>query len=131
MLPLIGAIITGVTSLVSEFVEDKDKANELSAKLQEHISSEAMKLLDAEKEVLVTELQGNWLQKSWRPILMLTVVAIVFNNYVLFPYLNMMFDTGIILDLPDKLWNLLTIGVGGYIVGRSGEKIAKEWKGNG
>jgi hypothetical protein len=28
------------------------------------------------------------------------------------------------IELPDELWNLLMIGVGGYIVGRSGEKIA-------
>jgi len=26
------------------------------------------------------------------------------------------------------MWNLLTIGVGGYIAGRSGEKIAENWK---
>ena len=127
---IIGGLLTRVTSLVSEFVEDKDRANELSAKLQMLIHGEAIKLLDAQKEVLVTEMQGNWLQKSWRPILMLTVVAIVANNYVLFPYLNMMFGAGIQLELPDKLWQLLTIGVGGYIVGRSGEKIAKSWKNN-
>jgi hypothetical protein len=31
------------------------------------------------------------------------------------------------LELPDKLWNLLTIGVGGYVVGRSAEKIAESY----
>ena len=30
--------------------------------------------------------------------------------------------------LPEELWNLLMIGVGGYVVGRSGEKIAKNIK---
>ena len=28
------------------------------------------------------------------------------------------------IDLPEQLWTLLTVGVSGYIVGRSGEKIA-------
>ena len=32
------------------------------------------------------------------------------------------------IPLPDELWNLLMIGVGGYIVGRSGEKIAEKVK---
>jgi hypothetical protein len=32
------------------------------------------------------------------------------------------------LSIPDPMWNLLTIGVGGYIAGRSGEKIAENWK---
>lgn len=27
------------------------------------------------------------------------------------------------LDLPDKLWALMEIGVGGYILGRTAEKI--------
>lgn len=126
---IIAGLISSVTGLVSEFVEDKDKANELSAKLQVLIHTEAMNLINAQKEVLVTEMKGNWLQKSWRPLLMLTVVAIVANNYVLFPYLKMMFGVGMVLELPEKLWSLLTIGVGGYIVGRSGEKIAEVWKG--
>ena len=28
-----------------------------------------------------------------------------------------------VLDLPDKLWALMEIGVGGYILGRTAEKI--------
>ena len=35
---------------------------------------------------------------------------------------------GIQLDLPDALWTLLTIGVGGYTLGRSSEKIADKLK---
>jgi hypothetical protein len=32
------------------------------------------------------------------------------------------------LVLPPDMWALLKIGVGGYIVGRSGEKIARSLK---
>ncbi len=32
--------------------------------------------------------------------------------------------------LRDEAWTLLEIGLGGYIVGRSGEKIAKTIRGN-
>jgi hypothetical protein len=32
-------------------------------------------------------------------------------------------DKAIVLELPDKLWNLMLVGVGGYIAGRTGEKI--------
>ena len=28
-------------------------------------------------------------------------------------------------SVPDRLWTLLTVGIGGYVAGRSGEKIAK------
>jgi hypothetical protein len=70
-------------------------------------------------------MSGNWLQRSWRPILMLSLVVIVINNYILFPYFP---DTLTMLDLPDELWNLLTIGVGGYVAGRSIEKAVKIYK---
>ena len=32
-------------------------------------------------------------------------------------------NESVILELPDKLWNLFQIGVGGYVIGRSAEKI--------
>ena len=38
------------------------------------------------------------------------------------------FNWGILLELPDALWTLLTIGVGGYTVGRSAEKVAGKLK---
>ena len=59
---------------------------------------------------------------------MLSIVAIVVNNYILFPYLSMFTDKVVILELPNALFNLMTVGVGGYIVGRSGEKIIDKYK---
>ncbi|MBI5238441.1 MAG: hypothetical protein HY887_08485 [Deltaproteobacteria bacterium] len=45
------------------------------------------------------------------------------NNYILYPYLSIFTDNVRVLDLPDKLWQLMEIGVGGYILGRTAEKI--------
>ena len=30
-------------------------------------------------------------------------------------------------ELENEFWNLLQIGIGGYVIGRTGEKIAKEY----
>ena len=60
---------------------------------------------------------------------MTVIVAIVANNYLLAPYLDAMFGAGLQLELPEQLWNLMTMGVGGYIAGRSGEKIAGTLRG--
>lgn len=84
------------------------------------------KLVDAKSKVVTTEMQGNWLQRSWRPLLMLTLVFIIVNNYILFPYFSETFQA---LEIPADLWDLLKIGVGGYVVGRSAEKAAEKWKG--
>jgi hypothetical protein len=60
---------------------------------------------------------------------MLVFTAIVANNYILAPYLQAMFGWSVSLEMPEQLWNLLSIGIGGYIFGRSGEKAVKHWKG--
>ena len=58
-------------------------------------------------------------------------IIVIANNYILAPFANAIFGTSLSLSIPDPMWNLLTIGVGGYIAGRSGEKIAQKWKDNG
>jgi hypothetical protein len=59
---------------------------------------------------------------------MLMIRAIVASNYVVAPYIQSFFSRGIQLELPDKLWSLLQIGVGGYVIGKSAEKIAESKK---
>lgn len=96
---------------------------------QKNILDYEAKLLNAKRDIIVSEAEGeSWLQRNWRPLLMLTVVAIVANNYLIYPYLAMFTEKVTVLDLPNGLWALLTTGVGGYVVGRSGEKISKNIK---
>ena len=60
------------------------------------------------------EAQGNWLQKSWRPLVMLCFTFIILLGvFILIP----------LLDDNSEFWNLLEIGLGGYIIGRSVEKV--------
>lgn len=74
--------------------------------------------------MIVAEAQGeSWLQRNWRPLLMLCFVLILFNNYVAAPYARALGLALPTLDLPQGAWALLNIGVGGYIAGRSAEKI--------
>ena len=65
----------------------------------------------------------------------LIMFLLVFNGMVV-PIANVMFDVQIpILEawtaIPEQMWTLLTIGLGGYIAGRSGEKMIKNWKNGG
>jgi hypothetical protein len=56
---------------------------------------------------------------------MLVFVAIVANNYILAPYIDLFFNAGLQLDVPAPMWDLIKIGLGGYVVGRSAEKVAE------
>ncbi len=123
-----GPVVKGLFNIIDQTVEDKDQA----AKIKASIASQQNELIQTELkgaiEIILAEAKGNWLQRSWRPLLMLSVMAIVVNNYILFPYLSMWTDKVVVLELPGGLWALLTTGVGGYVVGRSGEKIAQSIK---
>jgi len=81
-------------------------------------------IAEARSNIIMAEAQGqSWLQRNWRPLLMLVIITIVANNYILYPYLSIVTDKVRVLDLPDRLWTLMEIGVGGYILGRTAEKI--------
>jgi hypothetical protein len=129
----IPAVLAAVSPLLSKVIDraipDKDKANEIKAEIQTQLLTLETTELKAAENIIVAEAKGgSWLQRNWRPILMLTIVAIVANNYILFPYIQLFGGQAVMLELPEKLYTLMTVGVGGYIVGRSGEKIAKELK---
>lgn len=70
----------------------------------------------------------SWLASNWRPILMLTFTFIVAMNYAILPIVAWFGVHQAPLVLPTDMWDLLKIGVGGYIVGRSGEKITRSLK---
>ena len=120
-----GPVVKGLFNIIDQTVEAKDQA----ASIKASIASQQNELIQTELkgaiEIILAEAKGNWLQRSWRPLLMLSVMAIVVNNYILFPYLSMWTTKVVVLELPGGLWALLTTGVGGYVVGRSGEKIAQ------
>lgn len=83
-------------------------------------------LVNAQRDVLVTEMAGSKLQRNWRPLVMLAFAIIVVFHYFGYP-LAKSFNPGLpelpILDT--RFWDLLEIGLGGYVIGRSVEKVAE------
>tara|TARA_Y100001951_G_scaffold90435_1_gene83564 strand:- start:839 stop:1237 length:399 start_codon:yes stop_codon:yes gene_type:complete len=126
-----GQAIAGVTNLVGQFVEDKDKANELETAIKRKLLSLEQSVIDAQKEVIVAEATSqSFIARNWRPIMMLTFVFIIGNNYILFPYIKLFGGTAMVLEIPPDMWGLLKIGVGGYVLGRSGEKMVDSYSRN-
>ncbi len=85
-------------------------------------------LMEARTSIITAEAKGSPMQRNWRPALMWLIILIIGWNYLLVPIINqfLIFFTNIQLSslgLPDKLWNLMTIGLGGYVGGRTFEKI--------
>jgi hypothetical protein len=126
-----GDAIKGVTNLVGQFVEDKDKANELETAIKNKLIGLEGEVIKAQRDVIVAEANSaSWMARNWRPIMMLTFVFIIFNNFILLPYVTLFGGTPVELEIPESLFGLLKIGVGGYICGRSGEKMVESYAKN-
>jgi len=79
------------------------------------------KLLENQSKIIESEAKGeSWLQRNWRPMLMVICMFIMLNNYVLVPYFGIPVAT-----LDDHIWTLMEMGVTGYVAGRSLEKISE------
>lgn len=82
------------------------------------------KLMEARSSIIKAEATGqSWLQRNWRPLAMITfLVLIVFDAFGVLALCQRRLGIG-----PERLvgdaWDLLKLGMGGYIVGRSAEKI--------
>jgi len=117
------------TSLREAFTGEKIKD---PIKVMELLNKAEGMLISAKSSIVTAEANSqHWIVAAWRPITMLVFVFIIANNYIFVPYVNMFLEEGIKpLELTQDMWDLLKIGLGGYIVGRSAEKTAKNWKGN-
>ena len=71
-------------------------------------------------DIILAEAKGNWLQRSWRPILMLSFGFIIIYT----KFISQLSSHLVTPELEPEFWNLLDIGIGGYVIGRSAEKIA-------
>ena len=127
---LINFSLDGVGSLFKDIreaitgkaIEDPNKQAEILMKLQQ-LELEYTKM---RSNIIEAEAKSeHWLTSAWRPITMLVFVFIIFNNYVLVPYIKAFGGNVPDLTLTTQMWELLKLGIGGYIVGRSVEKTVK------
>lgn len=126
---LANLILPGVFKEVDKAVGDPDLNARLKAGIQTAVLSADSAALEQQAGIIQTEAKGeSWLQRNWRPLTMMVFVFIVFNNFILAPYLQAMFSWSVPLATPPDLWALIKLGLGGYVVGRSAEKCISAWK---
>jgi len=81
--------------------------------------------MKASAKIIEAEAKNNWYVSGWRPTLMYLLILIVAWNYIISPILFLVIKVKTQVDLPSDVWTLLTVGLGGYTIGRSGESIAR------
>lgn len=107
------------TALDNIITSDEERLEARNA-LQQVLINEALKSQQIQADIISAEAKGNFLQRSWRPILMLGFGFVVLYSKFIAPAFNLP-NT----DLEPDFWELLRLGIGGYVIGRSAEKITK------
>ena len=126
---MITSIINAGVQIIDKIIPDKKAAQEAKLKLLSLEQSGELKVIENQTKVITGEIQSDsWLAKNWRPMLMVLFGIIIANNYIIAPYLHGFGMTAVSLPIPDRMWSLLEIGLGGYVVGRSVEKGIRLWK---
>ena len=110
-LPIIGDVLDKV-------IPDPVAQADAKVKLMELAQKGEFAEMNARADIIKAEASSeSWLAQSWRPILMLTFGALIVARWMGFA------APGISEDEILKLWSIVELGITGYVVGRTAEKI--------
>jgi len=118
VLAILGKVAGTVAERIFPDPQHELKRLELQQALQAAVLERTSEIERAAAEVVKTEAQGqSWLQRTWRPITMLTFVALIVARWLGWSAPNLSEAEAL------KLWDIVEIGLGGYVIGRSAEKV--------
>lgn len=119
LLPILAPIIGGIAKSIFPNAEDELRRMELTNQFQLGLMQQASAIEAAAADIVKAEAQSeHFLAATWRPILMLTFGALIVARWLGFS------APGIAEPEVLKLWSIVELGLGGYVIGRSVEKIA-------
>ena len=133
---IIKDIVLGVVQPVADLVDNlhtsteeklqiQTKLFELQVGVYDKVVDYETRLAEAQAKIITAEAQSeSWLSRNWRPLTMVVFVALVVNRWTGISVLLGIPQVMVPHDIELKLWDAITLGLGGYIAGRSLEKIA-------
>jgi hypothetical protein len=118
LLPILASIGGQVAKSLFPDPADAQRRAETEQQFAVAVMQQAQAMEQAAADIVKTEAQsGNWLASAWRPITMLTFVALIVARWLGWS------APGIGEAEVLKLWDIVQLGLGGYVIGRSAEKI--------
>ncbi len=121
MLDLIKELFSPAADLIDSLHTSEEEKLEAKRRILNSQTELALKMLSYEGKLIeqqhatvIAEANGqSWLQRNWRPLTMLTFLLLVVLD-----------SFGVLTNrLAPEAWLLLQIGLGGYVAGRSIEKV--------
>lgn len=116
LLPVLAPILSSVVGNL--FPDPAEKAKAEAEVLRQLLAAE-MQIQNATADIIKTEAAStHWLAANWRPLTMLTFTALIVARWFGWSAPNLSEIEYL------KLWDIVQLGLGGYVIGRSVEKIA-------
>jgi hypothetical protein len=116
---LIPALMPVLGKVVGNLFPDPAEKAKAEAEVMRQLLTAQGEIEKAASEIIRTEAASeHWLAANWRPLTMLTFVVLIVARWFGWAAPNLSEAEYI------KLWSIVEFGLGGYVVGRSVEKIA-------
>lgn len=115
LIPVLAPIVSKVVGNL--FPDPGEKAKAEAETLKQRIDQQSV-IESAAAQVIQTEAASqHWLAANWRPLLMITFGGLIVARWMGWAAPNLSEAEYL------KLWDIVELGIGGYVVGRSAEKI--------
>lgn len=115
---LIAALAPILGDVVKSLFPNPEEAAKAEAETMRQLLAHQNSIEQAAASIIKTEAESqHWLAANWRPLLMLTFGGLIVARW--FGYAAPNLSEAEYL----KLWDIVELGIGGYVIGRSAEKI--------
>jgi len=116
---LIPALAPIVGQIVGSLFPDPTEKAKAEAEAMRQLLAHQGEIEAAAAKIIQTEAAStHWLAANWRPLTMITFTALIVARWMGWVAPNLSEAEYI------KLWSIIEFGLGGYVVGRSVEKVA-------
>lgn len=118
---ILNVLLGPITEALTKTIPDVNKRAEAKEAIEQAILKSNDKALEAMAQTMSADAASeSWLTRSARPLTVLWSLSAI-TYLVIWPDPAMM---NAIKAIPSELWNLVTLGIGAYVAGRTTEKVA-------
>jgi len=119
----IAAFIPLIGSVIERLFPDPEEAANAKLKVMEMQMTGELEVLKQSGSIITAEAKSeHWITATWRPIIMITFAILIVARWF------GLTTEQITPELEAQLFDIIKIGIGGYVIGRSVEKSVKNHK---
>lgn len=119
LIPILSNVAGKIAGNLFPDAKDEQKRQEIQNKFVLGIVEQANAIEQAAAGIVTTEAASKyWLAANWRPLTMVVFVALIVARWLGYS------APGLTEAEVLMLWEIVKLGLGGYVIGRSAEKIA-------